>query len=210
MKTKTVPLDTLVPDPDNTRIHPEENLQAIQWSLEKFGQVLPLVVHAESQIVVGGNGTVRAMERLGWTDAAVVLYTGTLEEARALSIALNRTGDLAEWDEEGLSKALIELHELGFNHEELGFSTEDLDEMSPVDAEGEYRADTGGDIDAPQKSSEPATGLGTLVVRYDLIFDTETQQKRFFGFLRHLKNLYPNEETNAARLDLHLQAVLEE
>ena len=132
MKTLLISLDKLVPDPGNTRIHSEENLQAIQDSIQRFGQVLPLVRHKASKIVVGGNGTVRALERLGRKKAYVVDYEGTMEEARALSIALNRTAELAEWDEDALGDALVSLQDAGFAYESLGFSTSDLEVLFPV------------------------------------------------------------------------------
>ena len=195
MNIEKATLASLVPDPDNTRLHPEENIQAIQDSLGKFGQVLPLVVHAESRIVVGGNGTVRAMKRLGWEEADVTYYDGSMDEARALSIALNRTGELAVWDEQALGDSLVALNDIGFTHEALGFSTAALDQMFPAPPAPASNAEGG---DSP--------GLGNPIVRYDFIFDDEDQQKRFFAFLKWLKTQHEG-ETSAARLDAHIAQV---
>ena len=68
MKIETVPLADLREDPENARRHPEKNLKAIRGSLERFGQRLPLVVR--DGIVVVGNGRLKVMRELGWTDAA--------------------------------------------------------------------------------------------------------------------------------------------
>ena len=42
-KVETVPLDQLAPDPGNARVHGSDNLAAIKASLERFGQVRPLL-----------------------------------------------------------------------------------------------------------------------------------------------------------------------
>lgn len=56
MKTETVPIDSVRPDPRNARRHGPPNLAAIRASLEAFGQQKPIVVDAEG-IVRAGNGT---------------------------------------------------------------------------------------------------------------------------------------------------------
>jgi ParB-like chromosome segregation protein Spo0J len=66
MKTKTVAIDTLVPDPNNTRLHGARNIEAIKASLTKYGQVEPLIVRQDTKIVIGGNGRLEAMRLLGW------------------------------------------------------------------------------------------------------------------------------------------------
>jgi hypothetical protein len=207
MKVEKALLDTLVPDPDNARMHPEENVAAIESSLQAFGQALPLVVHVESRIVIGGNGTVKAMRRLGWADAWIALFEGTLEQARALAIALNRTGELAEWDEAALGQSLVELQDFGFSHEMLGFSVADLEVMfpdSPQEGGEAVKFDAEGGT-APQEGP----GLGNPVIQYALIFDTEEQQARWFNFMKWLKKRHPSAPTNAARLDLVVSSLLE-
>lgn len=62
---ETVPLAQLVLDPENARLHPDANLEAIRGSLGLFGQVEPLVVQAGTHRVIGGNGRLAAMRDLG-------------------------------------------------------------------------------------------------------------------------------------------------
>ncbi len=99
MQTQTVPLDLLVPDPHNARIHPRHNIDAIKASLERFGQVLPILVRNADSQVVAGNGTLEAMKELGWTECTAAMYDGDDQECAALAVALNRTAELATWDE---------------------------------------------------------------------------------------------------------------
>lgn len=64
---RRVLLDELHQDPANARAHGERNLETIRSSLVRFGQAEPLVVHAGTGRVIGGNGRVVAMRELGWT-----------------------------------------------------------------------------------------------------------------------------------------------
>ena len=49
-------------------------------------------------------------------------------------------------------------------------------------------------------------GLGKPVIQYNLVFDNEEQQKAWYAFVRALKTAYPQEETNAARIDKFITA----
>lgn len=202
MLLEEVSLDELVPDPDNVRDHPEENLRAIEDSLKRFGQAAPLVVHEGTNVVVGGNGTLRALKRLGKERAHIVRYSGSLSEAKALSIALNRTAELASWNAENLAQALLELND-EVSHEELGFSVESLEAMFPEPKET-FRVDPK-DPDAEDEAPAPEV---KKEIQYTFIFDTPEQQNRFFAFLRWLKSNDDEGETHAERLDTYLRGVL--
>ena len=93
-------------DPNNARKHDERNLNAIQASLEGFGQVENLVIQKGTDRVIGGNGRLEALRRMGVKVVQCVEVDCTDAEAKALSIALNRTGELATWDEEKLAEML--------------------------------------------------------------------------------------------------------
>lgn len=206
MEIETMPLADLVPDPKNSRLHPEENITAIMNSLSNFGQVLPLVVHAETRVVVGGNGTMEAMTRLGWDSAEVTLYDGPMEKAKALAIALNRTGELAQWDADQLVDTLAELQDVGMDHEALGFSMASLEVMFPAPSTESFRIDRSemkksDPREKEEKDPEPE-------IEYRLLFDTKDQQKRFMGFVKWLKAKYSKEKSTAARLDIHIQEQL--
>lgn len=100
-------IELLRPDPDNARTHSKANLTAIEASLRAFGQRKPIVVTSD-MTVVAGNGTLSVMaDRLGWDSVWVSVFPGTVAEARAYGIADNRTGELAGWDENLLTAALL-------------------------------------------------------------------------------------------------------
>ncbi len=119
MRTKLIPLEQLVNDPDNARRHPVRNLATIKESLRKYGQVEPLVVQASSMRVIAGNGRLAAMLELraegeaasggqAWDRASCHVVDVDDATARQLSVTLNRTAELAEWDDEKLHAILRE------------------------------------------------------------------------------------------------------
>ena len=91
-------------DPDNARLHPEENDAAIRESLSRYGQLKPLVVRREGMIVVAGNGTLQAARGLGWRELACNVVDMDRLEAIGYGLADNRTAELARWDDEVVAR----------------------------------------------------------------------------------------------------------
>ena len=108
MQVERVMIDELDCDPANVRAHDSKNLDAIKSCLRRFGQQKPIVVN-EKGIVIAGNGTLTAARALGWDSINIVKTVLEGSEATAYAIADNRTGELAEWDEEALAKQLSAL-----------------------------------------------------------------------------------------------------
>jgi hypothetical protein len=121
-----LPLSELKELPGNARTHDERNLIAIKASLERFGQVEPLIVQRGTNYVVGGNGRLQAMRELGWEFASCTVQDLSEEETRALALALNRTAELAGWDVETLGHTLQFLRERDWELPILGWEEPDL------------------------------------------------------------------------------------
>lgn len=81
---RRVPLAALTYDAGNDKKHTEKSKAVVRASLERFGQVEPLIVRAGSGVVVGGNSRLEIMRDLGWTHADVREVDITDDEARAL------------------------------------------------------------------------------------------------------------------------------
>ncbi|MFM7297728.1 MAG: ParB N-terminal domain-containing protein [Planctomycetota bacterium] len=122
------PLSALHQDPANARSHPERNLASIRASLARFGQAEPLVVLKGAGRVIGGNGRLVAMQSLGWTECDIVELELSPVEAAALGIALNRTAELAEWDDDTLAQLLQSLRADGLI-DGLGFDAKEIEEL---------------------------------------------------------------------------------
>jgi site-specific DNA-methyltransferase (adenine-specific) len=137
---KTINLDELTVDPKNARTHPDKNKEAITSSLSRFGAARSIVVDSEG-IVRAGSGTVEAAKQLGIDKIQLIQSDGkslvgvyrddwTEEEAIGYGIADNRSGELAEWDQENLKIVIdslenINLEDVGFSKEELNFILDD-------------------------------------------------------------------------------------
>ncbi len=121
------PIDELIEDADNVRMHEAKSIDAIEASLRRFGQVKPIVVDSRG-VVIAGNGTLRAARNLGWTKLAVATFTGTKEEAKAYAIADNRTAELSHWDFEALQSQIQSLTDESLV-ESSGFSDREIQKM---------------------------------------------------------------------------------
>lgn len=154
--TKRVPLESIHHDPSNARSHPERNLAEIEHSLAHFGQVEPLVVQKSTGKVIGGNGRLTAMKKLGWKECSIVELDVDNAQATALGIALNRTADLAEWDNETLATLLESLRQddaldlTGFDSDELDAL---LEELTPKEVTED---------EAPEPPANPVSRTGDL------------------------------------------------
>jgi hypothetical protein len=125
-----LPIESLVQDPRNARLHSAENLAAIRLSIESFGQVSPLVVQKSTKLVIGGNGTMQVLKDLGWSECDVVLIDCTDAEAVRLALALNRTAELASWDNEVLKTIFAEVLQAGA--EPVGWTKAELEKVCGI------------------------------------------------------------------------------
>jgi len=139
LQIERVELSTLIADPANPRTHDERNLRTICASLREHGQVEPLIVQRSTRMIIAGNGRREAMRRLGWMSADAALLDVTDQQARKLSITLNRSAELAGWDDAVLARHLRDLslvlsestgdwsESLGFDGDELSTLIDQLD-----------------------------------------------------------------------------------
>lgn len=155
LTVQRIPIDSLVPDPSNPRLHPEGNLDAIIGSLKRFGQAEPLVIQRGTNRVIAGHGRLMAMRKLGWTEVEIVELDVTNLDATALAIALNRTAELADWDDGVLSRLLAELRTENAV-DGVGYSNDDIDRLLAEVADAEM-----GDAD----EDTPPEPLDTPIVR---------------------------------------------
>ncbi len=170
MEVVDVKISELVEDPLNARTHDARNIGAIKASLRRFGQVEPLVVRAGTNVVVGGNGRLTAMRSLKWKAAAVTYQDLSDTQAAALGIALNRTAELAAWDESRLADLLATIATDGFELPEM-------EALALTDLIDEDRlADLGflGGFEDPTKT-KPVGGIETETVTVSFVVSPEQQ-----------------------------------
>lgn len=118
---KILPLNIILPDPNNPRVHTEENIKEIAESIKTLGfnnpiQVVPIEGDSEHKYkIVAGHGRYEALESLGIKVVpSFILKHLEGDDARAMAanIADNEIALHSFYDEEKLATALNELQEL--------------------------------------------------------------------------------------------------
>lgn len=126
-----VPIDSLVPDPNNTRVHPEMNMETIRASLLKYGQVHPLLCRESTKVIIAGNGRWQAAKDLGWTKIAAHFVPFNEIDAAGLGIADNRSAELAKWDYDVVKR--IQRLQLACGDQIVGWDDDYVNSISKMD-----------------------------------------------------------------------------
>jgi hypothetical protein len=117
-----VPIDTLLPHPENPR---SGDVGVIADSLTAHGQFKPIVVQKSTRHVLAGNHTMFAAQSLGWENIEAVFVDVDDEKARRILLIDNRSSDMGRYDDEVLVKLLQELPDLTGT----GYTPADLDDL---------------------------------------------------------------------------------
>lgn len=109
--------------------NPRKNDHAVERQaalLREFGFRAPIIVKADGE-VVDGHLRLKAAHHLGWTDPIPVALADDLSDAqvKALRLAMNKSAEWAEWDDDLLRIELSDLTAAGFDLD-LGFDLPDL------------------------------------------------------------------------------------
>ncbi len=153
------PIEGLVEDPRNARLHPQRNLDDIRRSLAAFHQQTPIVALRDGT-VLKGNGTLRVALALGWKMIACIEFDGTAEDATAYGIADNRTGESSEWDDAKLADLLTNIDgeiriNTGFDETEIGELLHGLGRLGTPAGDGKTEPD-----DVPDPPDDPTAKPG--------------------------------------------------
>ena len=111
MKVISMSIDSLVSPEKNVRIHSDKQISEFVRSIEKFGQIRPVVVD-ENNTVLAGNGLVEAMKKAG-KDTVFVYKMDNLSEndKKKLMIADNKIFSLGIDNLETLNSFLEDLRD---------------------------------------------------------------------------------------------------
>lgn len=198
------------PAPYNPRKINDEKLADLKNFLSNYGDLSGIVHNETTGNLVGGNQRSKVMDinnceiqllseskqpdGQGTTALGFVIWHGNkyayrrvkwpLEVEKRANIIANKAG--GEWDFEMMAKhfEVPEVLESGFEINELPMHVFFPDD----DSTGEK---------APKQTSQG-------IIRYEIIFETEGQQKRFTDWLKDLKDQYPEIQTISRRIDQYL------
>lgn len=132
-KLSTMRMDDIRPYPNNPRRN-EGAVDAVAESIRQCGYVAPIIVD-EDGVILAGHTRYKALKKLGYETADVLVKSGmTEEQKRKYRLLDNKTGELAEWDYDLLE---MELDGLDFGDLDLdwGIDMEDAPEVAEDDYE---------------------------------------------------------------------------
>jgi len=116
----------LIANPQNARLHSEEQIRQIAASIAEFGFVNPVLIGPDN-VIIAGHGRMAAARQLALEDVPVIVLDHlTPAQRRALVIADNQLALNATWDEEMLRAELAALEENDFALPLIGFDDEEL------------------------------------------------------------------------------------
>jgi hypothetical protein len=191
-----IPLQELVTHPGNPR---RGSIDTIKHSLERFGQVRPIVVQHEDGVILAGNHTFLAASELGWEKIAVVFVDLPEDEATAYMLMDNRSGDLATWDDVGLYDVLAQLHSKDML-EATGFTLDDMEDLqAALDSVPmtEPEPFTGGFTETAEETAERWTERNEGANKEIVMLLPKEDYGIFMDAVAHLMEYY--EETSQAR-----------
>jgi DNA modification methylase len=157
MQIELRPLDQIKPYPGNPRQN-DDAVDAVVASLKEFGFRQPIVVDADSIIIVG-HTRYKAAQKLGLAKVPVHVATDlSPAQVKAYRIADNQTASIAEWDYELLPIELSALQDMHFDIGMLGFDQEELQRIMS----GDVAAGLTDPDDIPAPPDEAITQPGDL------------------------------------------------
>lgn len=140
-----LPVDALEEYDGNARDHGEEDVAAIQHSIEKFGFDDPIGIWSDHNVIVEGHGRLMAAKALGMKEVPCIrLDHMTDAERKAYGLAHNKTAELSRWNFGKLEMELSGLGEFNMGDFGFGFSNGSSDfGAAVVDPEEKYGGDDG-------------------------------------------------------------------
>lgn len=161
LEIKYKPINSIIGYVNNTRLHPQSQIDQIRSSIVEFGMCTPIGIHNDT--IVYGHGRHEALKQLGY-DEIPTLDLSHLTEAqrKAFTIADNKIGDNSSFDEELLKIELQALQEMDFDLNLTAFSDEELADFN-LDIDEEVILDTDKADDVPEIEENPVIKLGDLI-----------------------------------------------
>ncbi len=131
IEIKYVDIEEIFPNPDNSKLHPADQVDQIVESYISFGNVIPIIID-EKKVMIAGHGRYLAAKKLGLTTIPCIQLTGLTDRQKiGLALADNKIGENGSLDQDKLNKqiALIfsDAEDLEFSIEATGFSLEEVE-----------------------------------------------------------------------------------
>ena len=164
MKVIQKRVNELIPYANNTRTHSDEQIQQIASSIKEFGFTNPILIDEKGGIIAG-HGRLMGARLLQMDEVPTITLNGLTDaQIKAYIIADNKLALNAGWDEELLKLEIEALQEMDFDIDLLGFSDEELNDLS-INLEDDLRQaiDESKADEVPAIEENPIIKLGDLI-----------------------------------------------
>lgn len=132
MKIENWNIDKVKPYDKNPRNN-DDAVESTANSIREFGWQQPIVVDTDGVIIVG-HTRLKAAKKLKLDQVPVTVAENlTDEQVKAYRLVDNKTGELAEWDDDLLTSELEELDNLDFDMSDFGFEELNESDSQPKD-----------------------------------------------------------------------------
>lgn len=185
LKVAYMAVDAIRPDPRNARKHSPQQVAELRASIRQFGFTNPILLRPDGTIGAG-HGRLEAAKAEGLEKVPTITLDLSPDQWRAYAIADNKIPLGATWDLEILGQELDAIHLSGLDT--VGLGLEALGEELKRSEEPDLA------------SGRTGTRVSQTIIQFNIVFDNEEQQAKFFEFVRQLKAKYPAEPSMAARL----------
>lgn len=123
-------IEELTPYENNAKKHTSEQIEQIKNSIQAFGNIDPLGIAGENNVIYVGNGRYIALKELGYKEAYCIrLDHLTEQERKAYAIAHNKLTMNTGFDDELLRAEMESLQDIDFDLELTGFEEWELEDM---------------------------------------------------------------------------------
>ena len=223
MKIEKTLLKKIKENPDNPRIMTEEKNLSLLRSILLFPKMLearPIVVNAKME-ALGGNMRRNALEQISKMSAnditntlnGVAEWDAMVEGQKSLVISYwlewqqkpevpyLKASDFTEEEqrkvviEDNVSFGSWDFSRLANEWDEVSLKDWGVDVWQPNDAFNEDSDDAGAD-DTPAGEES----VGNYSITYEIAFNNEGEQDRWFAFINAIRRIYPEEGTIAERI----------
>lgn len=116
---------SLTPWDKNPR-HNTAAIEQVRKSIERFGFSSPIIARQQDRVIIAGHTRHLAALKMGLDKVPVRFLDLDPAQARALALADNKLGEIADWDDEALSGLLRELEAAQVDLEGLGWDDDGL------------------------------------------------------------------------------------
>lgn len=133
----------LIPYVNNSRTHSDEQIKQVASSIKEFGFTNPILID-ETDGIIAGHGRLMAAQLLDMQEVPTIRLVGlTKAQTKAYVIADNQLALNSGWDLDRLKLEVLDLDDLSFNLETLGFDDKFLtDLIDPLTNEVELREES--------------------------------------------------------------------